>query len=76
MRVDITLHEVSDTYEETSLDGIKIPRLPRVGETVHLTLPEREVGGKVILVGHRFAIPGGFCTRSHKGELSIWKFCT
>jgi hypothetical protein len=58
MRVDITLHEVSDSYEETSLQDTEIPRLPHIGETVELILPERTVIGKVTLVGHKFYAPG------------------
>jgi hypothetical protein len=58
MRVDITLHEVSDEYEETSLKNIEVPRLPRVGESVSLKLPERRVLGSVTLVGHQFYAPG------------------
>ena len=58
MRVDITLHEVSEEYEETSLKDFEVPRLPRIGESISLELPERTVLGSVILVGHNFYAPG------------------
>jgi hypothetical protein len=58
MRVDIILHEISDEDEETSLKNIEVPRLPRIGETVSLALPDRRVMGDVTLVGHNFFAPG------------------